>query len=137
MLDLSYTRIFAPSDGVLSKKSINVGQMLSSGQSIVQLVTDKLWVTGNFKETQVAPMRVGQPASIEVDAFSGSSIVGEVESFSGATGAKFTLLPPDNATGNFTKVVQRVPVRVRLHELPAGITLRPGMSVDLTVDTRK
>lgn len=136
-LDLSYTKIFAPSDGVVSKKSINVGQMLSPGQSVVQLVTDKLWVTGNFKETQVAQMRVGQPASVEVDAFSGKSIEGEVESFSGATGAKFTLLPPDNATGNFTKVVQRLPVRVRLHELPAGITLRPGMSVDLTVDTRK
>ncbi len=136
-LDLSYTKIFAPSDGVVSKKSINVGQMLSPGQSIVQLVTDKLWVTGNFKETQVAKMRVGQSASVEVDAFSGASIEGEVESFSAATGAKFTLLPPDNATGNFTKVVQRLPVRVRLHELPAGITLRPGMSVDLTVDTRK
>jgi membrane fusion protein (multidrug efflux system) len=136
-LDLSYTKIFAPSDGVVSKKSINVGQMLSTGQSVVQLVTDKLWVTGNFKETQVAKMRVGQPATIEVDAFSGTSIEGEVESFSGATGAKFTLLPPDNATGNFTKVVQRVPVRVRLHEVPAGLALRPGMSVDLTVDTRK
>src|SRR6478735_2145861 len=136
-LDLSYTKIFAPNDGVVSKKSINVGQMLSPGQSIVQLVTDKLWVTGNFKETQVAKMRVGQPASVEVDAFSGTSIEGELESFSGATGAKFTLLPPDNATGNFTKVVQRLPVRVHLHALPAGITLRPGMSVDLTVDTRK
>jgi membrane fusion protein (multidrug efflux system) len=136
-LDLSYTKIVAPSDGVVSKKSINVGQMLSPGQSIVQLVTDKLWVTGNFKETQIAKMRVGQPASIEVDAFGGTSIEGEVESFSGATGAKFTLLPPDNATGNFTKVVQRVPVRVRLRELPAGVALRPGMSVDLTVDTRK
>jgi len=137
VLDLSYTKIFAPNDGVVSKKSINVGQMLSPGQSIVQLVTDKLWVTGNFKETQVAQMRVGQPASVEVDAFGGKPIAGEVESFSGATGAKFTLLPPDNATGNFTKVVQRLPVRVRLHELPAGIALRPGMSVDLTVDTRK
>jgi len=136
-LDLSYTKIFAPSDGVVSKKSINVGQMLSPGQSIVQLVTDKLWVTGNFKETQIAKMRPGQAASVEVDAFSGTSLEGEVESFSGATGAKFTLLPPDNATGNFTKVVQRVPVRVRLHQLPPGITLRPGMSVDLTVDTRK
>jgi membrane fusion protein, multidrug efflux system len=136
-LELSYTKIFAPSDGVVSKKSINVGQMLSPGQSVVQLVTDKLWVTGNFKETQVAGMRVGQPARIEVDAFSGASIEGEVESFSGATGAKFTLLPPDNATGNFTKVVQRLPVRVRLHHLPLGITLRPGMSVALTVDTRK
>ena len=136
-LDLSYTKIFAPSDGTVSKKSINVGQMLSPGQSVVQLVTDKLWVTGNFKETQVANMRIGQPASVEVDAFSGKSIEGEVESFSGATGAKFTLLPPDNATGNFTKVVQRLPVRVRIHDVPAGITLRPGMSVDLTVDTRK
>ncbi len=136
-LDLSYTKIIAPNDGVVSKKSINVGQMLSPGQSIVQLVTDKLWVTGNFKETQVAKMRVGQSASVEVDAFSGTSIEGEVESFSGATGAKFTLLPPDNATGNFTKVVQRLPGRVRLHELPAGVALRPGMSVDLTVDTRK
>jgi membrane fusion protein, multidrug efflux system len=136
-LDLSYTKIFAPNDGVVSKKSINVGQMLSPGQSIVQVVPDKLWVTGNFKETQVAKMRVGQPASVEVDAFSGTEIQGEVESFSGATGAKFTLLPPDNATGNFTKVVQRLPVRVRLISVPAGITLRPGMSVDLTVDTRK
>jgi len=136
-LDLSYSKIFAPSDGVLSKKSISVGQMLSPGQSIVQLVTDKLWVTGNFKETQVAQMRVGQSASVEVDAFGGTSLEGEVESFSGATGAKFTLLPPDNATGNFTKVVQRLPVRVRLHGLPPGILLRPGMSVDLTVDTRK
>jgi membrane fusion protein (multidrug efflux system) len=136
-LDLSYTKIYAPSDGTVSKKSINVGQMLSPGQSIVQLVTDKLWVTGNFKETQVARMRVGQSASVEIDAFSGASIEGEVESFSGATGAKFTLLPPDNATGNFTKVVQRLPVRVRVPDLPAGIALRPGMSVDLTVDTRK
>ena len=136
-LDLSYTKIFAPHDGVVSKKAINVGQMLSPGQAIVQLVTDKLWVTGNFKETQVAKMRVGQTARVEVDAFSGTEIEGEVESFSAATGAKFTLLPPDNATGNFTKVVQRVPVRVRLHELPAGFALRPGMSVDLTVDTRK
>lgn len=135
-LDVSYTKVLAPSDGIVSKKSINVGQMLSPGQSVVQLVTDKIWVTGNFKETQVAKMHVGQPATIGVDAFSGSDIAGEVESFSGATGAKFTLLPPDNATGNFTKVVQRIPVRVRLREVPAGIALRPGMSVDLTVDTR-
>jgi len=136
-LDVSYTKIFAPSDGTVSKKSINVGQMLSPGQSIVQLVTDKLWVTGNFKETQLAKMRVGQPAKIEVDAYSGTEIDGEVESFSGATGAKFTLLPPDNATGNFTKVVQRVPVRIRLQNVPQGLALRPGMSVDLVVDTRK
>jgi len=136
-LDLSYTRIVSPNDGVVSKKSVNVGQMLAPGQSIVQLVTDKLWVTGNFKETQVEHMRVGQPAHVEVDAFSSLKLEGEVESFSGATGAKFTLLPPDNATGNFTKVVQRLPVRIRLHDVPPGFALRPGMSVDLTVDTRK
>jgi membrane fusion protein (multidrug efflux system) len=136
-LDLSYTKVFAPSAGVVSKKTINVGQMLSPGQSIVQLVTDRLWVTANFKETQVAQMRVGQAAEVEVDAFGGATIHGELESFSGATGSRFTLLPPDNATGNFTKVVQRLPVRVRIHDVPAGVTLRPGMSVDLTIDTRK
>ena len=135
-LDVSYSQIFAPSDGTVSKKSINVGQMVAPGQSIVQLVTDKLWVTGNFKETQVARMRVGQTAQIDVDAFSGTSLVGEVESLSGATGAKFTLLPPDNATGNFTKVVQRVPVRVKLEDVPADLALMPGLSVDLTVNTR-
>ncbi len=136
-LDLSYTKIFRPSDGIVSKKSINVGQMLSPGQSIVQLVTDKLWVTGNFKETQVAKMRVGQPASVEVDAFSGTSIEGEVESFSGATGAKFTLLPPDNATGNFTKGRAAFAGPRAAARIARRISLRPGMSVDLTVDTRK
>ncbi len=136
-LDVSYTKVFAPSDGTVSKKTINVGQMLSPGQSVVQLVTDKLWVTGNFKETQLAKMRVGQPAKIEVDTYSGTEIEGEVESFSGATGSRFTLLPPDNATGNFTKIVQRLPVRVRLQNVPQGLLLRPGMSVDLVVDTRK
>jgi membrane fusion protein (multidrug efflux system) len=111
--------------------------MISVGQGIVQLVpvTD-LWVTGNFKETQVTAMRAGQPAHLAVDAFPGIDLEGEVESLSAATGARFTLLPPDNASGNFTKVVQRVPVRVKLHELPVGVALRPGMSVELTVDTR-
>ncbi|HEY2405066.1 MAG TPA: HlyD family secretion protein [Polyangiaceae bacterium] len=136
-LDLSYTKILAPSDGVVSKKSIVVGQMLGLGQGIAQLVTDKLWVVGNFKETQLAKMRVGQPAHFEVDAFPGTTIQGDVESLSGATGSRFTLLPPDNATGNFTKVVQRVPVRIHVRDLPAGIALRPGMSVELSVDTRK
>ena len=111
--------------------------MLSPGQSIVQLVPDKLWVTGNFKETQLSHMKAGQPARFTLDAYPGVELTGDVQSFSGATGARFTLLPPDNATGNFTKVVQRLPVRVRLNALPPGIVLRPGMSVDLTVDTRK
>jgi membrane fusion protein (multidrug efflux system) len=137
-LDLSYTKILAPQDGYVSKKSVVVGQMLAPGQGIVQLVpTHDVWITGNFKETQLRKMRVGQPAHAEVDAFSGVTLHGEVESFSAATGARFTLLPPDNASGNYTKVVQRVPVRVHLKDVPTGIALRPGMSVDLTVDTSK
>jgi membrane fusion protein (multidrug efflux system) len=135
-LDLSYTHIIAPQAGVLSKKAINVGQQISTGQPIVQLVTDERWLTANFKETQVGHMRVGQPAKIEVDAFSGRALRGQVESLAGGTGARFTLLPPDNATGNFTKVVQRVPVRIRLVDPPAELPLRPGMSAEITVDTR-
>lgn len=91
----------------------------------------------NFKETQLDKMRVGQPADVEIDAYSELKLHGEVESLSGATGARFSLLPPENATGNFTKVVQRVPVKIRIKDLPADHSLRPGMSADVTVDTRK
>jgi membrane fusion protein (multidrug efflux system) len=136
-LELSYTRILAPHDGVASKKSINEGQSVSPGQPIVQLVTPAVWVTANFKETQVGHMRVGQPAHFTVDAYPGLELSGHLESLSGATGSRFTLLPPDNATGNYTKVVQRMPVRVSVGPVPAGVALRPGMSVELTVDTRR
>jgi membrane fusion protein, multidrug efflux system len=135
-LDLGYTKIFAPRAGVVSKKSINVGQSVANGQAIVQLVPEERWVTANFKETQLANMKVGQPAHFTLDAYPGLTLEGEVLSFSGATGARFTLLPPDNATGNFTKVVQRVPVRIRVRDVPAGVSLRPGMSVDLEIDTK-
>jgi membrane fusion protein, multidrug efflux system len=136
-IDVSFTKILAPRDGVVSKKTINEGQSVAAGQAIVQLVTSHTWVTANFKETQVGTMHVGQPATFTVDAYPGAEFSGEVESLSGATGARFTLLAPDNASGNFTKVVQRVPVRIRVHDAPGGMALRPGMSVDLTVDTRK
>jgi membrane fusion protein (multidrug efflux system) len=137
-LDLSYTQITAPQDGVVSKKTIAVGQMVQPGQGIAQLVpTRDLWITGNFKETQLQKMHTGQPAHLTVDAFEGMTLHGEVESFSAATGARFSLLPPDNATGNYTKVVQRVPVRIKLKDVPASVALRPGMSVDLVVDTNK
>jgi membrane fusion protein (multidrug efflux system) len=135
-LELSYTKIKAPHDGVVSRKTINEGQSVAAGQAIVQLVTPDVWITANFKETQVGRTRVGQPAHFSVDAYPGKEFVGAVESLSGATGARFSLLPPDNATGNFTKVVQRVPVRVHVHDVPPSVILRPGMSVDLTVDTR-
>jgi membrane fusion protein (multidrug efflux system) len=139
-LDLSYTKIFAPHAGTVSKRSVAEGQLVSAGQAVVMLVPDArqkgaVWVTGNFKETQLAHMHVGQPATLTIDAY-GRELHGKVESFSGATGARFALLPPDNATGNFTKVVQRVPVRVKLDDVPADLALIPGLSVELTVNTR-
>ena len=138
-LELSYTKIVAPQAGVVSKKNISVGQTLSVGTPIAQLVPSEkgVWVTANFKETQIAGMRRGQPVELHVDALPGQKLHGSVESFSAATGSRFALLPPDNATGNFTKVVQRVPVRIKLEGIPDGVALRPGMSVELTVDTRK
>lgn len=137
-LDLSYTSIRAPRAGVVSKRTISVGQMVGAGQAIVSIVpTDAIWVTANFKETQLAHMHTGQPVTFTIDAYGGHEVHGTVESFSGATGAKFALLPPDNATGNFTKVVQRVPVRIKITDKVDGFVLRPGMSVELSVDTRK
>jgi membrane fusion protein (multidrug efflux system) len=135
-LELSYTKIYAPSSGNVSRKSINVGQSVASGQSVVQLVPDARWVTANFKETQLAAMRVGQPVSLTVDAYPGVTFHGEVESLAAATGARFSLLPPDNATGNFTKVVQRIPVRVRVLAPRSTEQLVPGMSVGVDIDTR-
>jgi len=138
-LELSYTKIVAPQTGAVSKKNIAVGQTLSVGSPIAQLVpSDKgVWVTANFKETQIGKMRAGQPVEIHVDAVPGQTLHGSVESFSAATGSRFALLPPDNATGNFTKVVQRLPVRIKLEGVPDGVALRPGMSVELAVDTNK
>lgn len=135
-LELEYTTIRAPQAGVLSKKSITVGQMLAPGQAVGLLVTEAMWVNANFKETQVEAMHAGQTVEIKIDAFPGTKIKGQLESLAGATGARFSLLPPDNATGNYTKVVQRVPMRVRLIDVPAGLSLRPGLSVHVTVDTR-
>jgi membrane fusion protein (multidrug efflux system) len=134
-LDLSYTKIYAPSDGIVSKKSLSVGQQIATGQSVAQLVPKTLWVTANFKETQLDRMRVGQPVEIKVDAYPGRPLQGRIESFSGATGARFALLPPDNASGNFTKVVQRIGVRVQVEHTPSDVDLRPGLSAVVHVDT--
>ncbi|MDK2124604.1 HlyD family secretion protein [Parachitinimonas caeni] len=128
---LADTKINAPIGGVISKRAVEIGQLIQPGQTLFNIVpTDKVWVVANLKETDVSRVKVGQKAEIEVDAYPGQRFSGEVESFSPATGAKFAMLPPDNATGNFTKVVQRVPVRIRLNGVDAGKTpLRPGMSV--------
>jgi membrane fusion protein (multidrug efflux system) len=136
-LDLSYTKITAPREGLASKKSIAPGQMVQAGQPVCFVVpTEDVWVVANFKETQVGRMKPGQPADVSVDAF-GITIKGKVQSISGGTGARFSLLPAENATGNFTKVVQRIPVRIALENVPKDIVLRAGMSADVTVDVKK
>src|SRR5438132_945801 len=138
-LNLSYTRITAPAEGVVSKKSVEVGQLVQPGQPLMSLVPlGDVWVTANLKETQTADVSPGDPADFTVDAYPGRHFSGHVESLSPATGAKFSLLPPDNATGNFTKVVQRIPVRIRLDgKNDAAHPLRPGMSVNVTITTSR
>src|SRR6266550_386606 len=137
-LNLSYTRITAPAEGVVSKKTVEVGQLVQPGQPLMSLVPlGDVWVTANLKETQTADVSPGDPADFTVDAYPGRHFSGHVESLSPATGAKFSLLPPDNATGNFTKVVQRIPVRIRLDgKNDAAHPLRPGMSVNVTITTK-
>ena len=134
-LQLSYTVITSPASGIISKRDIQVGQLIQAGQTLFAVVdTSSLYVTANFKETQLDKLKIGALADIKVDAYPDQAIVGTVNSFSGATGAKFSLLPPDNATGNFVKVVQRIPVKILLPRDPSLITrLRPGMSVSVSV----
>ena len=138
-LQLSYATISAPVAGTIAKKLVEVGQLVQAGQQLMSVVADTgVWVTANFKETQLSDMHVGQPVDVQVDAYGGAVAKGEVESLSGATGARFALLPPDNATGNFTKVVQRVPVRIKITQgLGPTRPLRPGMSVVAAVRTTK
>jgi len=137
-LQLDYTRIAAPASGEVSRKQVEVGQLVAPGQPLLSIVADTgVWVTANFKETQLSKIRVGQPVEFEIDAYGGCLAEGKVASVSGATGAKFALLPPDNATGNFTKVVQRVPVRIAVTKPCGGNRpLRPGLSANVHVDTR-
>jgi membrane fusion protein, multidrug efflux system len=136
-LNLQYTSIVAPTDGVVSKKSVEVGQVVQPGQPLLAVVPlEDIWVTANFKETQLRDMRVGQTAQISVDAY-GHTYNGHVQSIAAATGARFSLLPPENATGNYVKVVQRVPVKVTFDkEQDPNRLLRPGMSVVVTVFTK-
>ncbi len=134
-LQLSYSQITAPASGTISKKNVEVGQFVQAGQPLLAIVEDaRPWVVANFKETQLKKMRVGQPVEVEVDAYPKVVFHGRVESISAATGARFALLPPDNATGNFTKVVQRVPVKIVFTDPPdPNHPLRTGMSVNAIV----
>ncbi len=137
-LQLSYTKVVAPLTGTVSRKQIEVGQLVAPGQPLLTLVADtSVWINANFKETQLADIRVGQPVELEVDSYPGCVAEGKVESLSAATGAKFALLPPDNSTGNFTKVVQRLPVRIQVTKgCGADRPMRPGMSVTAAVKTK-
>lgn len=136
--DLAFTAIRAPVDGVVGNKAVDVGELVQAGSRLAAVVPlGSVFVDANFKETQLEKMRPGQTASVTVDAYPDQTFSGTVESISPASGALFSLLPPENATGNFTKIVQRLPVRIKLSsEATATHALRPGMSAVVTVDTR-
>ena len=133
-LQLSYAHINAPSGGIVSNKNIQIGQLIQPGQSLFAIVNDNsLYVKANFKETQLEKLKEGQLVDIEVDAFPDVKLEGHIYNFAPATGAKFSLLPPDNATGNYVKVIQRIPVKIKLENNKILEKLRPGMSVKVSV----
>jgi membrane fusion protein (multidrug efflux system) len=136
-LNLSYTKIYAPVSGVIGRKTVELGHRVQPGQGLLVIVpTDDIWITANFKETQLKRMRPGQPVTVRVDTF-GRDYKGKVESLPGAAGPLFSLFPPENSTGNYVKVVQRFPVRIRLDkDQNPDRMLRPGMSVEPTVKVR-
>jgi membrane fusion protein (multidrug efflux system) len=136
-LNLSYTDITAPVDGTVGARSLRVGQYVQAGTQLMAVVPlDAVYVVANFKETQLTHVRAGQPAELRIDGFRGETLRGHVDSLSPASGLEFALLPPDNATGNFTKIVQRVPVKIVLDDNRLAGLLRPGMSAVPTVDTK-
>jgi len=136
-LNLSYTQITAPVDGTVGARTLRVGQFVQGGTQLMAVVPlDAVYVIANFKETQLTHVRNGQPVEIEIDSFHGTKLRGHVDSLSPASGLEFALLPPDNATGNFTKIVQRVPVKIVLEDHSLQGLLRPGMSAQPTVNTK-
>ena len=138
-INLGYTRIVAPADGVVGQRQVREGQFVSAGTQVIgHVALPNVWVVANYRETQMANVRAGMPATINVDAFPSLELKGHVQSWSPASGSRFSLLPPDNATGNFTKIVQRIPVKIVLDSASNDALralLRPGMSVVATIDT--
>lgn len=130
-LNLSYTQVIAPEDGRVTRRVVEPGSYIQPGQSLMAIVPRHYWVIANFKETQLTHMRAGQPVEIKVDAYPGHKVKGHVESIQSGAGARFSLFPPENATGNYIKVVQRVPVKIIFDDDPdTQFVLGPGMSVD-------
>jgi membrane fusion protein (multidrug efflux system) len=135
-VNLGYTRIAAPGDGTVGERQVRPGQLVAPGTQVMTFVENVRWVQANFRETQLTNIRVGDPAEIRVDVFPGDVFKGKVLEIAPASGSQFALLPPDNATGNFTKVVQRVPVKIALDDSNLTAKLRPGLSAVVTVKTR-
>jgi membrane fusion protein (multidrug efflux system) len=135
-VNLGYTRILAPADGTVGERQVRPGQLVSPGTQVMTFVENIRWVAANFRETQLTNIKVGDPAEIRIDVYPGKVIKGRVLEIAPASGSQFALLPPDNATGNFTKVVQRVPVKIALDDPSLTTQLRPGLSAVVTVRTR-
>ena len=137
-LNLQYTKIVAPVNGIVSNRTVEVGQNVAPGQELMKIINlDDIWITANYKETQLEYMRTGQPASIHVDAYPDKVFHGHVDSIQAGSGAAFSLLPPENATGNYVKVVQRVPVKIVIDDPPDDEhVLGPGMSVVPEIQVR-
>lgn len=136
-VNLGYTRISAPADGTVGERQVRPGQLVSPGTQVMTFVDPTRWVAANFRETQLTNIKVGDPAEIRIDVYPGKVVKGRVLEISPASGSQFALLPPDNATGNFTKVIQRVPVKIALEPSDLTSQLRPGLSAVVTVRTRK
>jgi membrane fusion protein (multidrug efflux system) len=136
-VNLSYTKIVAPADGRVGERQVRPGQLVSPGSQVIAFVNNTKWVQANYRETQLTNMKVGDPVDIRVDEYPGQIVHGKVLEIAPASGSQFALLPPDNATGNFTKVVQRVPVKIALDDSSLARQLRPGLSVSATVRTAR
>lgn len=136
-VNLGYTRISAPADGSVGERQVHAGQLVSPGTEVIPFVDRTRWVQANYKETQLTNVRVGDAAEIRIDEFPGQVIRGKVIDIAPASGSQFALLPPDNATGNYTKVVQRIPVKIALDDAELSSKLRPGLSVTATVRTQR
>jgi membrane fusion protein (multidrug efflux system) len=135
-VNIAYTKIYAPGDGTVGERQVRPGQLVSPGTQVISFVALTKWVLANFRETQLTNVKVGDPAELRIDEYPGQLIRGKVVEIAPASGSQFALLPPDNATGNFTKVVQRVPVKIALEDSTFATNLRPGISVIATVHTR-
>ena len=136
-VNIGYTKIYAPADGTVGERQVRPGQLVSPGTQVISFVALTKWVQANFRETQLTNVKVGDPAELRIDQFPGQLIRGKVVEIAPASGSQFALLPPDNATGNFTKVVQRIPVKIALEDSTFAIKLRPGISVIAAVRTRR